>query len=482
LSFTILKNYYHNQEFKYFLWVVIACSFLILFWGLGSLQLMSLNEGRRALVIKEMYQTGDWLLPRLNGELYLTKPPLFYWFAMLFSSIHGAVNEWTLRLPSAVSALITCGVAYKFAQRRFGQLAAICTLVLLIANLGFAMLARRAEIEMLLTALCFGSLISAIKYTEQQRRVWLYLSYGLLGLAVLTKGPVAMLFVTLPILLVVFWRKDSIIRSIVVDWRAWGFFFIVALSWYALVTIRLGPDIWSLIVKRDMLEKMQGDTNVKPVLSYLGWITVDFLMLTGLFLIKPANTFRINFKQANFLLLIAAVLIPLLVFSLFSNKHAKYLLPIYPVIAILLGVHVRNLYQAASAGFRRAIYLVGILLPFALAIFYVSLESQIFSYRVAVFPEFQQWSKKVELENIYAYDTVDSRLVYYASKPIKPLDKSGLSTLSMRQATFVLLAEDSDIAVIPSSACKLKEFSPYLKKKKKLIAFGFGAICHADFK
>ena len=73
--------------------------------------------------------------------------------------------------------------------------------IFLAANAGFAQFARRAEIEMALTAFCFLSLLSAYVYLfVDGRRRWSILSYALLGCALLTKGPVSLLLVTLPVL------------------------------------------------------------------------------------------------------------------------------------------------------------------------------------------------------------------------------------------------------------------------------------------
>ncbi|HQM87266.1 MAG TPA: glycosyltransferase family 39 protein, partial [Methylotenera sp.] len=186
-------------------------SLLIAFWGLGSIDLISLNEGRRALAINEMFESGNWLLPTLNGELYLTKPPLLYWISLSISSVVGTVNEWTLRLPSAFAALVTLWMTYRYTLNRFGAWPALFSVQILMANLGFAMLARRVEIEMLLTALCVGAVLSALKFIEEPtKRGWIYLSYFLLALAVLTKGPVALLFVTLPLIVSAIWTKDSL--------------------------------------------------------------------------------------------------------------------------------------------------------------------------------------------------------------------------------------------------------------------------------
>jgi 4-amino-4-deoxy-L-arabinose transferase-like glycosyltransferase len=157
-----------------------------------------------------MLATGDWLLPRVNGELYLAKPPLLYWLSTAIAHLAGAANEWAVRLPSAIAATAVALFAYRFARRQFGPWPALFTLQLLIANSSFAMHARRAEIEMLLTAFCFCALLAALQFTRGDgSRRWLWLSYLLLGAAVLTKGPVALLFVTLPLLVDALYLRQS---------------------------------------------------------------------------------------------------------------------------------------------------------------------------------------------------------------------------------------------------------------------------------
>ena len=113
----------------------IIISLFITFWGLGSMSLTSLNEGRRALAIKEMFTSGSWLLPTLNGELYLTKPPFLYWLSLSISMLVGKVNEWTLRLPSALAALSVLWMVYRYTLKKFGAWPALFSAQILMANL-----------------------------------------------------------------------------------------------------------------------------------------------------------------------------------------------------------------------------------------------------------------------------------------------------------------------------------------------------------
>lgn len=459
----------------------VIISLLIVFWGLGTISLTSLNEGRRALAIREMFVSGNWLLPTLNGELYLTKPPFLYWISASISSLVGTVNEWTLRLPSALAALATLWMTYRYTLKKFGAWPALFSAQILMANLGFAMLARRAEIEMLLTALCVGALFSALEYVEkpEKRGWWIYLSYFLLALAVLTKGPVALLFVTLPLIVAAIWTKDASVKQTLTSTKGWVLFFVVALSWYAAVSWQLGFDIWATIAKRDMLEKIQAEGTAKPLLSYFGWIIVDFLFLVSLLFIRPRALFKSFAGRCDWMVLVTAVVVPLLVFSLFSNKHAKYLLPIYPLISIILGVQLAKIFDIASAKTRRVIVTSGILLPLILACFYMFAETRIFAYRTSAFSQFHDWNEKITASTLYAFGKTDSRLIYYAKTPIKKLEERELKLLLADKQSFLVLVEDDDAGkMLTFAGCEIKEFKPYLKKKRSLMVFGFGDVCN----
>ena len=171
-------NSQDTRVYRFLFFATFVVAAVVFFWGLGSIPLMSFNEARRAIPASNMFTHGDWLLPRLNGELYLTKPPLLYWIAASVSYLFGTANEWAVRLPSAIAAAAIAVVAYRYALRQFGVWPALFTVQLLIANTSFAIFARRAELEMLLTALCFGSLLTALKYTRGGGgRGWLRLSY-----------------------------------------------------------------------------------------------------------------------------------------------------------------------------------------------------------------------------------------------------------------------------------------------------------------
>ena len=85
--------------------ILIALSLWTLFYRLGEPNFYDLRmETRRARIAQEMIETGNRLIPKLEGETILTKPPLYYW-AVAFLSFKNGVTEFTARVPSAVAGL-----------------------------------------------------------------------------------------------------------------------------------------------------------------------------------------------------------------------------------------------------------------------------------------------------------------------------------------------------------------------------------------
>ena len=143
-------------------------------------------------------------MPRLNGEVYIDKPPLHYWLGLAVAHLRGTADEWAVRLPSALAALALLAGLYARASTPDADAlpwAAPLAVLALLCNLSFSMFGRRAEIDMLFAALAGGAWLAASQYLlVDPRRRWLDLAYALLGLALLTKGPVALLFFPAPLI------------------------------------------------------------------------------------------------------------------------------------------------------------------------------------------------------------------------------------------------------------------------------------------
>lgn len=463
-------------------WLLIVVG---IFVDLGGVPLSSLNEGRRALPVLEMIRSGDWLTPTLNGELYITKPPLLYWLSSLVSVLSGVVNEWTVRLPSAIAALVVCIVCFRWVRVAYGDWAALFSLQLLGANAGLTNHARLAEIEMLLTALCVGAVLSFWSYVINARSLrWVWAGYALLGLAVLTKGPLAFIFVWLPFLVYAVWVRST--RSSRVLWDPIGWFIClgIGLSWYGALTWRHGMDIWQSIIAKDVVEKVAGSSS-DPIYSYLLWIGIDFFpfALVGLAMgVLAARRKLLAHLDHQALLLIITILAPVLVYSLIAYKNDKYLLPIYPLVAMGLGILFSKALPHLSAYGRSLLCSALLLFPLGYAVTHIVIAPQVTEYRYSAFNKIKAWRDQHSGVSIFTIKPLDPRTIFYLRENVPVISSEDFRRLRQAENPFYLITDsrDSDDPMM-SSGCMSAQISPYLKPERTLTIVGYGVACRRSF-
>src|ERR1700760_2149320 len=83
--------------------LLAALCYFFFFYGLAAFGLVGADEPRYAQVAREMLQRHDWITPTLYGNIWLEKPVLYYWGAIVSYKIFG-VSDRAARLPGAVFA------------------------------------------------------------------------------------------------------------------------------------------------------------------------------------------------------------------------------------------------------------------------------------------------------------------------------------------------------------------------------------------
>ena len=171
--------------------------------GLGSTGLADPDEGRNAEVGREMLASGDYVTPRLNGAVYLDKPPVFFWMVAGSLAAFGT-NEAAARLPSALAAVAGVALTVWFARRRFGPRVAACAAAILALSPLYLVFARLVIFDMLLLVWTTTSTLLFYEAMEGERPSrWLGVAgFAAAGLGTITKGPVALV---VPLLVAVAW-------------------------------------------------------------------------------------------------------------------------------------------------------------------------------------------------------------------------------------------------------------------------------------
>jgi 4-amino-4-deoxy-L-arabinose transferase-like glycosyltransferase len=174
------------------------------------MDIVSGHEAREGMRLRTMVTTGTWLFPEV-----LRKPPLYYWISGLIAKLRGGiVDPLSLRLPSGLFAgggvLVVLWLG-KYAAPYAGS--AIAALILLTSPL-YIQQAHSSRTDMVLCfwvtccLLVFFSATTRAQERVRDTRLWPSLFACLLALALLSKGPIGVVLVLLPISGFVLWQHD----------------------------------------------------------------------------------------------------------------------------------------------------------------------------------------------------------------------------------------------------------------------------------
>ena len=332
--------------------VLLGLAALLFLTNLGGYDLWPADEPRYAQVAREMMQSGDYLAPHVNGLPYKEKPPLLFWAIAIASWPFGDVTEFSARLPSVLGALATVLCTYALATRLYGHRVAFWAGLILITGTRFWWQARTAQIDMMLTACLTAGLLCFRVWQENKRTRWLVAFYGAITLAVYAKGPPGVIFPLL-MLFAFYFRRRSERRQ--THWLL-GALAVAALIALWLVPARLAvagataqtpeTQIASNLFHQTIGRFFLGVSKAQPPWYYVGTLAADLLPWT-LFLPWTLPWVWRHRRQGPEMRLLLSWTVPALVFfSICSGKRAVYLLPLFPVFAVLIARSVLDFMQS----------------------------------------------------------------------------------------------------------------------------------------
>lgn len=306
--------------------------------GLGAMGFLGPDEPRYAAVAREMMRSGDYVTPRLFGTPWFEKPPLYYWSAALL--FRQGANEVTARLPSALAAIAFLGAWFWFVRRRFGTPTARLACMVLASTVGWISLARAATMDMLLAATLDAALIFLACWFWEERPSQLYAFYGLLALATLAKGPVAVALAGMIALgYIANFRQWAALKKLLYT-PALGLFFAVAAPWYLLCYARHGSPFLEEFFFRHNVERFLSPAigHPQPFWYYLPILVAGLFPWSALLALPLLDGIRGGLRRLladrERAFLFYWTVLPLVFFSLSHNKLPGYLLPLLPPLTL----------------------------------------------------------------------------------------------------------------------------------------------------
>ena len=372
--------------------VILAVSSLVLFTNLGGPRLWDRDEPRNAGCAAEMMQRGDWVVPVFNAELRAHKPVLLYWLIMSAYGVFG-VSEFAARFWSAALAVGTAMATYGIGRRLFHAQVGLWAAVILATSLMFDVAGRAATPD---SALIFCSTAALLVYvlaafpangTYFPQRWWAAAAmYGLMGLAVLAKGPVGAVLPTAVIgmfLLIV--RLPETVQSVHRPaWQRWllqlvrpfspshflrtcwsmrpltAIMVILAVAgpWYAWVGWRTGGEFLRVFFGEHNLgraaQAMEGHSGglwyypVAILVGFFPWSVFAAPVVTDV----AARVRQRAPWSAGYVFALCWIGVYVGLFSLAQTKLASYVTPCYPALALLTACFVRHWTRGLAAGWR----------------------------------------------------------------------------------------------------------------------------------
>ena len=326
------------EKERWFATGFILASGLLLSVNLWSGSLENHGYLRYAEIAREMIRSGDWLVPRHNGEIFLNKPPFLFWLIALPSYFYGSVTPLIARFPSFLAAWAGAVVVFFWARRVYGAtLPGLVAGGVLVSTYQYFFQSRLARTDML-----FGCFVLLSLYffclgdgpSRFRRSLFIGLSFLSMGLGTLAKGPSGFI---VPWVVVVFEliRKREIRR---LASREFGLgylvFLLTILPWPLLFINRVGFDQSILLVKGSQIASRKNPIYyyfVQIWVQYVPWSLFIPYLLYGLWEERKEPSAS---QRSFFILWFGTVFILL---TLFQYKASRYLLPALPAFALLIG-------------------------------------------------------------------------------------------------------------------------------------------------
>lgn len=309
---------------------LLAAAVVLLLGSLGTHDLWT-QEHRWADIVSQMFYTGDFLHPWLNGQPYYDKPLLSYWLISGFAIFFGKLSTWSLRLPSAIAGIIAVYAIYALGRRLKNRELGLLSGWMLLTTWYFLFWARTSSADMLNMAGTLAAVSWYFAVKSKPRFINYFIFYLIIVLTALCKGLIAPVVVFLVI------APDFLTNN---EWRRHlrpSLFLaaIPAILLYLLpfwASAHTGGDTYqqnglSLVWRENVLRYFQPFDHKGPIYTYFIYLPVYLLPWT-VFFIPALASFRKRLMNWSILLLF-------LFLTLSGSRRNYYILPVVPFALLM---------------------------------------------------------------------------------------------------------------------------------------------------
>lgn len=427
---------------------LIAIASIGFFPALGQNRHWASREIRHAEIIREMAESGDYLVPKLLGETYYDKPPVMHAAAAVLTRIAGKPSMAVARIPSAIAGILAVLATYGIGCLLLDRRTALIGAIVLVGMPGYSYMARHARPDMILCASvlfsCLGLCIGMRERKGIPRTFWFVLAGLFAGFGTITKGPYGIL---VPLLFVVFtpFRRQDLKRPRV-GWTSFLFGFLIAMAIWAIPAYLRdhGEYLRGVLFQPDL--DVIKSKSMKSVFCYV-WYGITLTLPVSLFL--PLVIVDLRRRGYSAPLAIAGAIF--VIISCIPKKRQHYLLPLDPFFA--LGVASSVVYFSATSRIvRRAAWILIPLSVMTMPLYFVAIQPFVQPYKKSEMFFANEILKIIEPNSrVYCVTGVDEVLAWVGCRyeGIQKLDRQNPSsvgqTLRNAEAGSYLVISDKDL-------------------------------------
>jgi 4-amino-4-deoxy-L-arabinose transferase-like glycosyltransferase len=355
---------------------LLGVALILIGAGLGLRDPWPADEPRFALIAQDMLRSGDWLIPRVGGDLYADKPPLYFWLMAASMAVTSSLRVGFL-LPSLLAGVGTVLLVYDLLRRARGREVALAGAFVLLLTVQFIAMAREAKID---GVLCFVTMLSLYGLLRHlllgPAPGWFVAGWAAAGLGVITKGVGFLpLLALLPFVLLARRGWPAAVPRVGGLWMPGVAAMLVAIGlWFVpmMLATAAGGDLLAyrneILFKQTVTRYSDAWHHNEPPWYFLtNVIPVMWLPLVALVpWLWPRWRAALRQRDTFVAVLLAWVVIVVAFFSASSGKRGLYILPAVPALAMAAAPWLPELLRAR--GPRRLAFGLAVALVVAAAI------------------------------------------------------------------------------------------------------------------
>lgn len=314
---------------------IILLGFVIfsLFFFSYSRELTQPDELKYVEISREMLETGNYLYPLYNYELYLHKGPLYFYIIIFFQKIFGE-NNFSFIFPSQLFSILILIFFYKFLKLfEVKEEEILLSILILFSSVQFHFLSKAVRMDILLTFfVIFSYYLLFLKLYKDKKNLEIF--FGLsFSLALLTKGPVSFIWFWAVPLIYAFFERDKRVFKFIFHPLTLIFSFFPVFIWLYILFNKLGFEPFLEIFQRQTLGRIHSSfAHKEPFHYYFYILPLSFFPFT--FFLPFSFINKKIYKENRFFVI--WFFVPFIIFSLFSGKLSIYLLPLSFSVSLFL--------------------------------------------------------------------------------------------------------------------------------------------------